>query len=432
MKRLAPIALLALLLAVPVSGDVDDVRFVVTDHFWAPNLNDFETMVGACGGGTWLFDGDLLRFIETDDDPNSVRGDVETSCGSARVVTDVPAGHDHVHLHFTSGRDVAITADGVDVSLVEELRVVDASTDTVLQVIPFRPTGASDVPATEYEPAAIRLPDGLARVAFEWYFEDRGTLSIGGVTPAATSGVDYQATIGRVLIEFSDIPVQASISSDTERHGNLLRETLSITTPIAAAGHMEPDIRIRTEPHLRFDHVVLPDGTAFDAFATVEQATHVGYDLEVVQVEQQRAFLQVSLPAAMIAEHGEGNYTVRFISVETVEVVPALYPVLAVLFILPLPLAAVALRQANRFRREAFGSYRRSARNLQYAVVAVLIYYGAVVLSSLLSARLDLLVTWPLPGEAWAVYVQVVLAGGAFFTLWTVARELGAIVDPKD
>ncbi|MGB1587008.1 MAG: hypothetical protein ACPHID_08215 [Thermoplasmatota archaeon] len=417
---------LLLLVLVPVQAGTDDVQFVGFDEFHTPTAPDFTTTVG-CGGGAWVTEGDALRFTEGDTLGGTVAGGPyrETACGTASIELDVPAGADHIHVRFTSARIVDRLSEEVPVNIIEEVRVSTAD-GRLLNVIPMRAPDRLSTDPQFFDLDAILVPFGVERVRFTWYFEDRGPVVLDDITPAA-GGVAYEATLDGVNIEFSDIPAVAELSSSDERFGTRLEEQIRIKVDVQPAEDALPALRIRGEAGLRFVAVVLPDGTLFEGSATVAGAHLTGFDLDKVQVEYHDSFTQITVPARLIEMSGPGNYELILTSVEVVEVVPALYPVLVMLFLAPLPLAVMAFLHARRFEKSAFGAYRRSARNLRWAVLAISVYYLAVVVGSLVSQRIDLLVRWPMPAEAWMVYIQVILAGVAFLVLASVARAMASI-----
>jgi hypothetical protein len=128
---------------------------------------------------------------------------------------------------------------------------------------------------------------------------------------------------------------------------------------------------------------------------------------------------------------GPGRYTVSFTSVDAVHTYPWLLPLAVLVLLAPLPFALVAYRHVRRFEDEAFGGFRRSARNLRIALVVAFAYYLAVLVSHFAGSRLELMTAWPMPFEAVVLYVQVAIAIAAFLALFAVARELYRITVPK-
>ena len=110
MKRLAVVALLAMLLLAPATAGPEQVQAVHTDFFAAPGASQFEFLT-ACNGGAWrqAADDTWFEYEERDIghalDPaygatGRKEGALDTGCGMARIDVPVPAGNDHLHIRF--------------------------------------------------------------------------------------------------------------------------------------------------------------------------------------------------------------------------------------------------------------------------------------------------------------------------------------------
>lgn len=435
MKRLFAAAFV--LLAAPVAAGPEQVEGVYYDQFTAPLAADF-TLTNGCGGGEWTVSpagADWFEYIERDianafDGVHQAAGTPEgyfdTGCGLARVTVPVPAGNEHLHVRFTADREVVRATNTVPVNLIQQVNLYRPDGTQIVSV-PYVETSDEGFEPTRFDLEPIQVPTSISEVIIEWYFEDPGSL-VTQETFSVLSGAAFRSRVSNINLEFSDIPVVSEVSSDTVRHGNLRQETVTVVAEV-------PDkpgtaVRVFAAPELEFSHVVLPDGTTLRAVGSIGDRQIPGFDLDRVLLEQTTRYTQVTVPAALTEEHGPGTYSIVFTNIDAVEYSPLLIPFAVLLFALPVPFAALAYLKTRSYEREAFGAYRRSARNLRYGVIVVFAFYAVVLASAFISGRLDLTTVWPLPLEGWLQYIQVAVAIGAFSMLWLVARQLEAITKP--
>lgn len=428
MKR--AVLLLAVLLAVPAAAGPEQVEGVFLDHFHAPTVDDFALTTG-CQGGDWTdapAGAPWFEYIESDlaTAPGAPVGYFDTGCGRATLVVPVPAGNEHLHIRFHAERTVESLAASFPENIIQELNLFGDGRQLVS--IPYLAGLGGNVNRQPFDMGSIQIPPGINNLTLEWYFEDAGQ-SANQQAPSVLSGVAFRSRISDINLEFSEAPVAHTIESTNDRQGTLRQETLTVRATVPNASSL-PALRVRTDAALELSHVVFPDGSRTSDFGTIDEGVITGFDLQRVLLEQTSGYTQVTVTAALVQEHGPGEYQVVLTDTNTVQYSPLLIPFAILLFALPLPFAALAYAKTRSFEREAFGAYRRSARNLRFGVLVVFAYYVVVVFSAFLSGRLDLTTVWPLPFEGWLQYIQVAVAIGAFLVLWRVARQLEAIVRP--
>lgn len=452
MKRLAPVVAFCLILLLG-SADAQAggaVREVGLEHFH-PVLFQEDGLEGGCGagddgtteagGGAFERDdgGRTIRFFErppAEDWPGAL-GDVygdgygSTGCGEARVPVVIPNGTDTVRVRFTGDRHI----DGFDANAGAELiQTVSlrypAGNNATHEV--FAPdAGSADLGAIVIPPFTAHH-EGPAEVA--WYFEDRGFSGLGQGSPNPISGQDFSATVTDAVVSFSTTRTDLHTASVRDsREGTQLTKEHRVEVDLQAPGEGGfSALYVKVAPGLELGRVVAPDGTDLGPAQTYDGEGVLGQDQTYLVLELEEDGVLAMVPAPLTAAHGPGIYRFVFVERSGIEVSPALQPMSLILLATPLPFAVLAWMEARAFRKEAFGGFARSARNLQGGVVLVSLYYGAVLLSAALGGRLALMAVWPMPLEGLLLYVQVGLAVVAFTALWLVAREMFRMVWPRE
>jgi len=387
-----------------------------------PQAMDFSpgSAEGCDAGG---FAPDVTSFTFTESGGALPDGRFAAGCGTASVTLRVPAGTERLEVRF--GADRRIDALGaLPPSFVQEVLVRDGTGATVAEEDVF---GASD-PAQALTPFELEvpLPAGVTAVTVSWRFADTG--SPGGVLDPA-SGAAYAATVEAPSIAFSGVPAPASVVVAEDREGALVRTETRVVAEVPGPGQGDyaAAVRVRVGQEHAFDRLVAPDGAIL---REVTGADGPGGP-DVLVEERSDGVRHVTVPPDVVAAHGAGAYTLVFEDVERLPSSAALTAAAWVLLAAPLPFAVVAFGQARAFEREAFGGFARSARNLRLAVLFVFAYYLVVVLSAVVSGRLDLMALWPMPLEGVLLYAQVVAAVVAFVVLWLVAREMYGMTRPR-
>ena len=360
-------------------------------------------------------------------------GYLAVGCGEASVTRTVPAGARSAEVLFQGDR------------VVEEFAVEDTTVTrpgrSFEQRIAFRGTGSGDrevdymdsaagsLPLQPIAPDSFLIPHDTTAFDLAWIFRDQSYF-VGPDFPDVLSGQAFSATVADVVVRYPGLPVDAKVSDSLQREGTLLVGKTRVVADVVdpAAG----DLRLEVAEGLAFSHLRAPDGSRFDAHTSRLTAGPDGYDRSAILVETlEDGAVQVTVPSDVLTTFGAGKYTVVFTSVDAVHTYPWLLPLAALILLAPLPFALVAYRHVRRFEDEAFGGFRRSARNLRIALVVAFAYYLAVLVSHFVGSRLDLMTAWPLPFEAVLLYLQVAIAVGAFLALFAVARELYRITVPK-
>lgn len=349
-------------------------------------------------------------------------------CAQVRLEVAVPPGSEHVHVRFLADRSVNNFA-RTTVAFQQEVRVRTLGGDLIYSHAYFAEDATSEE-LTFIDAPAATLTGNPERVVVEWHFADVGSLQ--GEDPL--SGQDYAAEVVRPQLEFSGIAVPFSQDRHGGREGTLRLDRLDVGVAVedATPAPYRAALRVSVDDAFEFRDLITPNGQRFSDVATRDPGASgvLGIDEKRLLQERLGGQLRITVPQALLETMGAGDYTFRFQQVAEVRTNPVLVTLSIVLLAMPMPFAAVAVYQARIFQREAFGGFRRSARNLSLAVGFVAAYYLAVVLSAFAGGRLDLMSAWPMPLEAVLLYAQVVLAGVAFIGLWLVARELYRITKP--
>jgi hypothetical protein len=438
---LAPLALLALLPAAPLAAAAGhDVRDVVFDRVEAVPVPEFrfvpcQSSDQDTGAFTVVDNG--FRFEERQPAAGDATpypgGYLAVGCGEASVTRMVPAGAHSAEVRFLGDRvveefaveDTTVTRPGRSF----EQRIAFRGTGTGDREVDYMDSGAGSLPMQPVAPDSFLIPRNATSFELAWIFRDQSYF-VGPDFPDVLSGQAFSATVQDVVVRYPDLPVPAKVSDSLQREGTLLVGKTRVVAEVA-----EPeagDLRIEVAQGLAFSHLRAPDGSRFDAQASRLAAGPDGFDRSAVLVETlEDGAVQVTVPREVLATLGAGKYTVVFTSVDAVHTYPWLLPAAILVLLAPLPFALLAYHHVRRFEDEAFGGFRRSARNLRIALVVAFAYYVAVLVSHFVGSRLDLMTAWPLPFEAVLLYLQVAIAVGAFLALFAVAQELYRITVPK-
>lgn len=439
------LGLLALVLALavpPVEADITviearidtfyDLTFTAADFDVDCNDEaDFEVIEAGAG----------FRFFETDPPSQqglgSEPGYFATGCGTVTKEVPVPPGLRMVTLHFEAQRNVETYHPQLqaDAELHQWLDLLDAQGRSVHGPHPVFPSDAptqdlQSIGPIEFVTGNDRLGDTMSVL---WTFRDDGLAqSSGPVNPL--SGQAFGASVRNVVVQMTSlVPVDGYlVASEQSRDGTLLttEHRVSMTLDEGFGATDAPAISVRIAPGNDFYGVIVPDGTLLRDVSTHDSEEVLGYEQTQSTLQITGSYTQVTFPRTLVAAHGPGEYAFVFRDTGGIQVSPGLVPVAGILLIAPLPFAVLAWLESRAFRKEAFGRYAASARNLQWGVAMVFAYYTVVVLSAAAGGRIALMAVWPLSLEAWLLYAQVVLAGIAFTGLWLVARELFLIVRP--
>lgn len=450
-------ALAAVLLLVPVVVLLADpgtaqggvvVKSTGLDLFQDVDVGSLSFVTG-CEGGAFGQDPETQAFWYEERDPGASTtvfnasgqppGYLDTGCGTASTTVSVPAGMEHLHVRFEGDRTVQelrvddsspIQPNPDGLHFIQEVRLL-APDGTTLATHPYFDAADQASEMAAIDPPPFILPVDLRQVGLAWYFEDTGAEEVPG-SPDAASGEAYSATVKDIRLEFSGVPVPVVVDPEDTRQGTRLvtEARVRVTVPDDLADTYDVNVRVRIDDSYAFAYAEASDGSRVETTGTRTGQGPQGYDAGRVLVERFDGDHQATVPWLLVQEHGAGEYVLVFEQVEAANTVPALVPLAVALMAFPLPFAVLAIRGAHAFERESFGKFQRSARNLIVAVIVTFLYYAAVVLSALAGGRLDLMTIWPAPLESVLLYIQVVVAGAAFFVLWRVADNLYRISRP--
>lgn len=432
---------LALLCAAPLAvASGHTVREVVFDRVEAIPVADFRFV--PCQSS----DQDTAAFVALDngfrfEERQPGAGDatpypggyLAVGCGEASVTRTVPAGAKSAEVLFDGDRVVEeFAVEGTTVTRPGrsfEQRIAFRGTGPGDREVDYMDSAAGSLPLQPVAPDSFLIPPDTTSFDLAWVFRDQSYF-VGPDFPDVLSGQAFSATVANVAVRYPGLPVDAQVTDSLQREGTLLVGRTRVVAHVVepAAG----DLRIEVAEGLAFSHLRAPDGSRFSAHTSRLAAGPEGFDRSAVLVETlEDGAVQVTVPREVLATFGAGQYTVVFTSVDAVHTYPWLLPLAVLLLLAPLPFALLAYRHVRRFEDEAFGGFRRSARNLRIALVVAFAYYLAVLVSHFVGSRLDLMTAWPLPFEAVLLYLQVFIAVGAFLALFAVARELYRITVPK-
>ncbi|MEA3189424.1 MAG: hypothetical protein QOD77_6 [Thermoplasmata archaeon] len=436
MNRTTLLATVALLLVpVPGAAQEPEVRFVVLDQF--ADIQVAGLGLQACTGAS--LERDLERqavhFREEDPAPQQVPvftpGYATRGCGNVTLEMPIPAGTDHLHVRFLQDRVISLfsvfqeeVSAGIDFEQTVQV-ALDGAEQPPLTLFPTNSTGAQ---STIFEVPAVR-PEGAGTLRVRWSMADAGQV----FAPGFPTGSSYASTLEGIIVEFSGIPLAANTALRDGSGGDLQVDELRVAATVTARSEegYRNDLRFRLAPGWEFIHVEAPGGAVLDQAGTRVAAGEVGYDRFKPLREQGQDYVQVTVAEPILTRHGDGQYTLVVRRVSDLDINEAMLPVAVALLLSPLPFALVAYLRTRAYEREAFGSFRRSARYLRLALVGALVYYLVVVGSAFAGSRLALMAVLPLSTEAILLYVQVLVAIAAFMALALVARELYRITQPK-
>ena len=363
-------------------------------------------------------------------------GYLAIGCGRAELDLAAPPGAAFVEVRFLGDRVVdEFNVQGAAVSrpgrsFTQEVRF-ETPNATADRRVAYADPAAPSQPLAPVTVDAFQLPRAGAAFTLAWDFQDASYfVAPNSGLPDVLSGQAFAATVKGVQLRYLGLPVDSHVADELERQGSLLvgrtRVRIDVADPMAG------DLRVEVAAGLSYSHLIAADGKRLEAQASRTDAGPDGFDRSAVLVETlPGGAQQVTVPRELLAEHGAGRYTLAFTSVDAIETFPWLLPLAFLAMLAPIPVALLAYRHVRRFEVEAFGGFRRSARNLRLALVVAVAYYGAVLLSHFLGSRIELMAAWPLPVEAILLYVQVAVAVAAFLALHAVARELYQITVPK-
>ncbi len=441
--RVWPVILLALLVLPAASSTVAPVREVAFHQFQPIQFVE-ANFFSNCEIGGVEFDADArgFTFIEgmssTTTDPIDTESDEEyrgltsAGCGTMRKEIRVLPTADHLIVRFEASRErdnrAPLPGAGAAAPLIQDLVVRDAAIREIQSRAIFEPEEGSH-PIAPFEFTFVGDLGG--ELSIDWVFLDPG-FNADEVTSTPIAGNALSGTVRNASIEATGaaLPSLVSNSRSETRQGTELTTQHEVAVQVPQFSGRASAVRVRVEAGLEVLRVIAPDGTDLGAPSTFTGGI-LGLDHDGVAVQVASSYVQAVVPQSMVDKHGAGQYLFVFEQSRGMAVSAALVPFSIVLLVTPLPFAVLAWVESRAFRREAFGGYARSARNLQYGVVLVFLYYAAVVASAAAGGRLDLMALVPLPLEGVLLYVQLLLAGVAFTALWLVARELYLLVKPR-
>lgn len=439
------IAMTGLLLVAfaPAAQAVHDgslVLQVVNDYFDDIDMNEV-TYEPGCGGGAFeIIDGGSgFRFHEvpesgeTGAEQASFGGQESTGCGRAVYPFELPAGIDHFHVRFNATRTIEEFQVNSGVDAEQSLLIENADGVEQDRRAYYQPTDGSDEGSYIDPRPSFNIPN-LQEGQVVWNFEDRGFGASQDV-PNALSGVAFEGTVSNGEIEYSYIPADNSTVSEksTQSSSDVVVEATIVSTLTQETVDRFDRINVRVQlqgiPELV--HVVLPDGTIMEDVVTRIDNGPDGYHPDQLLVERFGGNTWFSVPYAIVAEQGAGDYTFVVQESQGLTVTPSLIPIAAIIVMLPFAASAFAIHGTLRFRREAFGGFQRAATGLIAATVALLVYYVAVMVSATVTGSIQRMIIRPFDAAAWLLYVQVALAAVGFIIVFVVGRELYKITVPR-
>lgn len=92
--------------------------------------------------------------------------------------------------------------------------------------------------------------------------------------------------------------------------------------------------------------------------------------------------------------------------------------------------AFISDRQAASFQREAFGHYRRAARNLRILVWIVFVFYALVIAGAFVTGDIREMMFFPLSARATFVYLRIVAVLAGYVVVNLVTHELWLVTRP--
>lgn len=438
---LALVAALALLLLVPVATPEAAPETVVVADLVVPVR--VENLVQTLCPSAAAFDvnaaAQTIRFHETDDPVPTPEqfppGYSRSGCGTLAITLSVPPRSSHLRAYFTEDRfveelKVPNTGANLNTGIVfnQTVQILNGF-GILLREIELFDAQTPSVAATNFslEPGVPMA--GVKEATVRWTFSDLSRLFIGGLPPTP-GGEAYAATLTAPHIEFSGIP----LAFTSEQHKSLSPSTLGSETFVAIevpSDATQADVRVELAGDFQFETATAPDGFVWDTTTTRRAPGRDGFNRTQILQESFGGISRIIIPLELIQAHGAGTYTVLARSATVQEVQPGLLGLAILIHLVPVPLAALALRDIRVFEREAFGGYRRTARRLRLVLIAVAAYYLAFMIAGLAAGRLDQMVVLPLSTDASFLYLHVGLALFAFAAIWRTARELYRMTVPK-
>lgn len=383
---------------------------------------------------------DKLIFNEGSLFPNEMMqtdGSTRATCGRAIMSVTAPGSLDHVHVRFWADRTITQTANISPHALQQFSLVPFGGNSTTIDYFPwdagtrtlqrFAQLGAENQTLFPVAP-------GTTELDLIWRFEDTGQSVINNIS-SPLSGQDFEASITDPWIEFSLLPEPVHrVVEDHERDGSR-RFDRHIAIVDYNDTMMDPyrtNVRVMADESVIFSHIVAPDGTRITDTGVLPQDSEYSHNLPYVLLERnsQAGLVQITLPSSIARAHGPGEFQFVFVKTTFLDAEPSLLAINGAIAMIPLLFAVVAFRRVEQFRREAFGAYKRSARNLLVTLGLVVTYYIAVIAGAIVAGWFRLLSVLPLGTEALLLYLQVALAILAFLWLWFTAREMYAITKP--
>lgn len=430
--------LLGLLALAPVAQAASGVQAVVFDRIERVDPSTFQFSIPCQDMAEFVPVAGGFRFEERQPGTAPAGGTpypggyLALGCGEARLDRLAPVGARSVQVRFQGDRGVdefnvagtTITRPGRQFD--QELRFQSGATD---RRVSYYEPAAGPLPLGLVAPDAFLAPAGVDAFTLTWSFRD-SSYFVGQSFPDVLSGQAFSATVQDVVLRFPDLPLEHAVRDSNQRQGELLVETTRVTVPIADA--TAGDLRVQVAHGLTFDSLRAPDGTRITTQTTRITEGPDGFNRTAILVESLDQGTEVTVPQEVLARFGPGTYALTFTGVDAVQTHTWFLPFVILILLAPLPFALLAYHHVRRFELEAFGGFRRSARNLRVALVVLFLYYLAVLVGHFLGSRLILMTAWPLPFEALVLYVQVGIAVAAFLALFAVARELYHITVPRD
>ncbi len=389
-----------------------------------------------------------FRWSETDvgqTPAGQAPGMTTKGCATVAFTIDVPPGSDDVALSFSAGREVTcglsvpptpINPGGPLIGCPRFQQSITLN-GTAGGAVTFDYYNVSE-PAHDVKPVLGLQPlplAGQARLHGVWLFREGDSSIDPALAPVRPNGAAYAATIASPLLQFQGIAAPPSSVTFAERRaGTALLQDVEVAVPVPSTlleSGLGPDLTVRFDPRLGFQEVRAPDGDVLVDRVTRQAVGPFGFDRSKLLLERDGNSTQITVSAELLRAHGAGTYVVVESQELHIQAVPALVPLAALLLVVPFPFAGLAAIKTRAFEKQAFGGFRRSARNLRLALLIVTLYYLAVVGAALLAGGVDDMTRLPLAASAWFLYLQLLLAAAAFGSLYLVARELHGITVPK-
>jgi len=436
MKALVLVALV--LLAVPGVQAASGVQAVVFDRIESVAADEFVFSIPCQDMAAFVPVANGFRFEERQAGTAPVGGTpypggyLSLGCGEAKLSKQAPAGARSVHVQFLGDRGVdEFNVDGTTVTrpgrqFDQELHFQSGA---INRRIAYYDAQANALPLEAVAPDPFLAPAGVDQFVLTWSFRD-SSYFVGQTFPDVVSGQAFSATVQDVLLRYPDLPLEHTTRDRTQRQGGLLVETTTVRVAIADAS--AGDLRIQVAQGLSFDSLRAPDGARITTQTTRIASGPDGFNRTAILVESLDQGTEIMVPREVLMQFGAGEYSVTFTGVDAIETNLWALPLVLLILLAPLPCALLAYHHVRKFEGEAFGGFRRSARNLRIALVVLFLYYVAVLCGHFVGSRLEFLTAWPLPLEAVLVYLEVAIATGAFLALFAVAQELYRITVPRE